>query len=242
MLLFPAIDIYEGKAVRLLKGDYNKMTVYSDEPVKVAESFLEKGAAFLHTVDLMGAKTGENVCAPIIEEIANKTGMFIQMGGGIRTIGTANALIKAGVSRIILGTAAVLDKEFLQLCLKEHKDKVAVGADINNGFVAIKGWTETSKTPLDVFLSEMENIGVRTVICTDISKDGMMSGTNLKLYEELLSKYSLNIIASGGVSSYDDIKKLREIGVYGAILGKALYEKEIDLEKAFSLLENNYEN
>lgn len=242
MILFPAIDIYDGKAVRLIKGDYNKMTVYSDNPVNMAESFAVKGAAFLHTVDLMGAKTGENISAPIIKDIADKTGMFIQIGGGIRTIETANALIKAGASRIILGTAALLDKEFLSSCLKEHKEKVAVGADVKNGFVAIKGWTEISKTPIDTFLSEMENMGVKTVICTDISKDGMMSGTNLSLYEELLKKYSLNIIASGGVSSYEDIKSLSQIGVYGAILGKAIYEKKIDIKKALSLVGEIYEN
>ena len=241
MILFPAIDIYDGKAVRLIKGDYNKMTVYSDNPVNTAESFAAKGAAFLHTVDLMGAKTGENRCVPIIKNIAEKTGMFIQIGGGIRTKETANALIKAGASRIILGTAALLDKEFLSSCLKEHKEKVVVGADINNGFVAIKGWTETSKTPIDTFLGEAENMGVKTVICTDISKDGMMSGTNISLYEELVKKYSLNIIASGGVSSYEDIKKLSEIGVFGAILGKAIYEKKIELEKALSLVGEIYE-
>lgn len=236
MFLFPAIDIYDGKAVRLIKGDYKRKTVYSDNPVNTAEGFAEKGAAFLHIVDLMGAKTGENVCAPLLKDIFDKTGMFIQIGGGIRTEETANSLIKAGASRIILGTAAILDKKFLSSCLKEHKDKVAVGADIKDGFVAIKGWTETSKTPIDDFLSEMESIGVKTVICTDISKDGMMSGTNLSLYEELSKKYVLNIIASGGVSSYEDIKRLSEIGVYGAILGKAIYEKKIDIKKALSLV------
>ncbi len=235
MLIFPAVDLYEGKAVRLVKGDFNKMTVYSGSPADVARSFKCDGAEYLHTVDLNGAKTGINSCVDIIKRIVLETGMFVQSGGGIRNLETVDALMSAGVSRVILGTAAVLDRDFLCACIKRYSGKIAVGADIKNGFIAVKGWAVTSDITADAFFEDMEKTGVKTIVCTDISKDGMMSGTNIELYREILNKYGFNIIASGGVSSYEDIEKLSETGVYGAILGKALYEGKIELKRALTV-------
>lgn len=232
MLLFPAIDLYDGNAVRLIKGDFNKMTVYSDDPLEIAKNFRDSGAQYLHTVDLRGAKEGVLSCCDIIRSIVAETNLFVQTGGGIRSMDSVEALIDAGVSRIILGTAAVLDRNFLCECLKRYGNRTAVGADIKNGYIAVKGWSQLSDISAESFFENMENLGVETIICTDISKDGMMAGTNLELYEKLAGKYSLNIIASGGVTSYEDISKLNDIGVYGAILGKALYERSINLKDA----------
>ena len=225
MHIFPAIDLYDGKAVRLLKGDYRKMTVYSDHPLEIAKDFEKAGAAFLHVVDLEGAKTGETPNIGTIENIVQNTALFTEVGGGIRTLETVETYIKAGVGRVILGTAAV----------RIYGDKIAVGIDIKDGFVAIKGWTALSTfTPFE-FCEKMQNIGIKTVICTDVSKDGAMQGTNVGLYKELSEKFDINIIASGGVSSLDDIKKLKALGIYGAIVGKAYYTKAISLEKALEV-------
>lgn len=235
MHIFPAIDLYDGKAVRLLKGDYRKMTVYSDHPLEIAKDFEKAGAAFLHVVDLEGAKTGETPNIGTIENIVQNTALFTEVGGGIRTLETVETYIKAGVGRVILGTAAVKDEEFLQSAVRIYGDKIAVGIDIKDGFVAIKGWTALSTfTPFE-FCEKMQNIGVKTVICTDVSKDGAMQGTNVGLYKELSEKFDINIIASGGVSSLDDIKKLKALGIYGAIVGKAYYTKAISLEKAIEV-------
>ena len=232
MHIFPAIDLYDGKAVRLLKGDYRKMTVYSDHPLEIAKDFEKAGAAFLHIVDLEGAKTGETPNIGTIENIVKNTALFTEVGGGIRTLETVETYIKAGVGRVILGTAAVKDEEFLQSAVWIYGDKIAVGIDIKDGFVAIKGWTALS--PFE-FCEKMQNIGIKTVICTDVSKDGAMQGTNVGLYKELSEKFDINIIASGGVSSLDDIKKLKALGIYGAIVGKAYYTKAISLEKAIEV-------
>ena len=235
MHIFPAIDLYDGKAVRLLKGDYRKMTVYSDNPLEIAKDFEKAGAAFLHVVDLEGAKTGETPNIGTIERIVQSTSLFTEVGGGIRTLETVETYIKAGVGRVILGTAAVKDEEFLRSAVRIYGDKIAVGIDIKDGFVAIKGWTDLSAfTPFE-FCEKMQNIGVKTVICTDVSKDGAMQGTNVGLYKELSEKFDTNIIASGGVSSLDDIKKLKALGIYGAIVGKAYYTKAISLEKAIEV-------
>ncbi len=235
MLIFPAIDIYDGKAVRLFKGDYEKMTVYSDDPPAFAADFKAKGATHLHLVDLEGARDGTTPNLEIIKKIAATSSLFIEVGGGIRNMETAEKYLAAGVSRVILGTAAVKDPTFLSEAMKKYGEKIAVGIDIKDGMVAIRGWTEKTGIGAEDFCAQMEELGVSTVICTDISKDGAMQGTNHKLYKELSEKFSLNIIASGGVSSLEDVKMLAEQKIYGAIIGKAYYTGAIDLEKAIKI-------
>ena len=235
MHIFPAIDLYDGKAVRLLKGDYQKMTVYSETPLEIAKDFENSGAEFLHIVDLEGAKTGETPNINTIEKIVKNTSLFTEVGGGIRTLETVRKYSDIGVKRVILGTAAVNDEEFLLSAVKKYGEKIAVGIDIKDGFVAIKGWTDLSKyTPFE-FCEKMQNIGVKNVICTDVSKDGAMQGTNLDLYKEMSERFDLNITASGGVSGIDDIKRLKGLGIYGAIIGKAYYTKAISLARAIEV-------
>ena len=232
MEIFPAIDLYDGKAVRLFKGDYEKMTVYSENPIEIAWDFENKGAKFIHIVDLEGAKDGTTPNLNIVRQIANETSLFVEIGGGIRSMDTVVAYLENGVDRVILGTAAVNDEEFLKSAVEKYGDKIAVGVDIKDGFVAIKGWTEKSEYSCDDFCEKMQDIGVKYIICTDISKDGAMQGTNRQLYKELSEKFSVNITASGGVSSIDDIKALRKLDLYGAIIGKAYYIGAIDLNEA----------
>ena len=235
MILFPAIDLYEKKAVRLLKGDYQNMTIYSENPIEVARDFEAAGATHIHMVDLEGAKDGTTPNLSIVEQVARETSLFVEIGGGIRTMDTVTRYLDAGVSRIILGTAAVNDEEFLKAAVAAYPGKIAVGADVKDGYIAIKGWLETSAVTLDAFLQKMEAIGVRNVICTDISKDGAMKGTNLELYQALSEKYTLDITASGGVSSMEDIRRLRAMNLYGAIIGKAYYTGAIDLKTALEV-------
>ena len=235
MHIFPAIDLYDGKAVRLLKGDYQKMTVYSENPLEISKDFENSGAEFLHIVDLEGAKTGETPNINTIERIVKNTSLFTEVGGGIRRLETVKKYADIGVKRVILGTAAVNDEEFLLSAVKKYGEKIAVGIDIKDGFVAIKGWTDLSKyTPFE-FCEKMQNIGVKNVICTDVSKDGAMQGTNLDLYKEMSERFDLNITASGGVSGIDDIKRLKGLGIYGAIIGKAYYTKAISLARAIEV-------
>lgn len=236
MLILPAIDLYEKKAVRLYKGDYEQMTVYSNNPIEIAKKFEQCGAVFIHTVDLEGAKKGcvtENI--EIIKQIVNETSLKVEIGGGIRDEKTVKEYLDAGVSRVILGTAAVTDRAFLLSVVEKYGEKIAVGVDIKDGFVAIKGWTEKSALTVDEFFSFLCSIGVKTIICTDISKDGAMQGTNRELYKELSKKYSVDIVASGGVSTIEDIKALREMNLYGAILGKAYYIGAVDLKEAIEV-------
>ncbi|MBO5945074.1 MAG: 1-(5-phosphoribosyl)-5-[(5-phosphoribosylamino)methylideneamino]imidazole-4-carboxamide isomerase [Clostridia bacterium] len=235
MKIFPAIDLYDKKAVRLLKGDYRQMTVYSLDPVAVASDFKASGAEFIHVVDLEGAKDGTTPNIDVVRNIAQKTGLFVEIGGGIRSLDVLERYFEAGVCRAILGTAAVLDESFLVSAVEKYGEKIAVGADVKDGYIAIKGWLESSKYTLDAFVLKMQNIGVKTIICTDISKDGAMNGTNLEMYRELSQKYSVNIIASGGVSSIDDVKALADIGVYGAIIGRAYYVGAIDIREAIEV-------
>ena len=235
MKIFPAIDLYDKKAVRLYKGDYAQMTVYSENPIEVARDFEKKGAEFIHMVDLEGAKNGTTPNLEIVRDIAKNTGLFVEIGGGIRSMETVKKYLDNGVGRVILGTAAVTDEEFLLTAVKEYGEKIAVGADVKDGYVAIKGWVEKSQFSLEEFLSKMEKIGVKTVICTDISKDGAMKGTNLELYKALNEKYSLDVIASGGVSTIEDVRALRKMDMYGAIIGKAYYTGAIDLEEAIEV-------
>ena len=232
MILFPAIDLYEKKAVRLCKGDYANMTVYSENPIEIAKDFEAKGCTHIHMVDLEGAKDGTTPNIAIVEQVAKKTSLFVEIGGGIRSMETVDRYLRAGVSRVILGTAAVNDEAFLHDAVAKYGDKIAVGADVKDGFIAIKGWLETSAVTLEAFLQKMEAIGVKNIICTDISKDGAMKGTNLALYRQLSAKFRLDITASGGVSTMDDIRQLRQMDLYGAIIGKAYYTGAIDLAEA----------
>ena len=232
MILLPAIDLFEKKAVRLYKGDYANMTVYSENPIEIARDFESKGCAYIHMVDLEGAKDGTTPNLSVVEQVARETSLFVEIGGGIRTMETVERYLDAGVSRVILGTAAVNDEAFLLAAVAKHGEKIAVGADVKDGYIAIKGWLETSQVTLEEFLQKMENIGVRNVICTDISKDGAMKGTNLALYRQLSEKYGLDITASGGVSTLEDIRQLRQLDIYGAIIGKAYYTGAIDLKDA----------
>ncbi len=235
MNIFPAIDLFGGKAVRLFKGDYEQMTVYSNEPLEVAKKFTLAGATHLHLVDLEGAKNGTPGNLETIRKIVENTDLFTEVGGGIRSIETAKAYIDSGVDRIILGTAAVENEEFLKEALSLFGEKVAVGVDLKDGYVAIKGWTEKSAITADDFMSKMESLGVTTVICTDISRDGAMQGSNNELYKSLSEKYNIDLIASGGVSTIDDIKTLNKMNLYGAIIGKAYYIGAIDLKEAIEV-------
>ena len=235
MNIFPAIDLFQGKAVRLYKGDYAQMTVYSDNPPEIARDFLNKGAKFIHLVDLEGAKSGKPENLETIKRIIETGDLFVEVGGGIRSVDTIEAYLSIGVNRVILGTAAVTDPDFLKEALERYGEKIAVGVDIKEGFVAIKGWTEKSQLTAEDFFVQMEKLGVSTVICTDISKDGAMQGTNRELYRLLSSKYSIRIIASGGVSSMEDIRQLRQMDLYGTIIGKAYYVGAIDLKEAIEV-------
>lgn len=239
MKLFPAIDLYEKKAVRLYKGDYNAMTVYSDDPVSVAKDFRAAGAECIHVVDLEGAKTGETPNIDVVAAIARESGLFVEIGGGIRSMSVLKAYFDAGVSRCILGTAAVTDEAFLREAIAEYGEGIAVGADVKDGYIAIKGWIEKSEYTLDAFFAKMQSLGVRTVICTDISKDGAMRGTNLEMYRALSEKYSVDIVASGGVSSISDIEALKNMNIYGAIIGKAYYTGAIDLARAVRICKDD---
>lgn len=235
MILFPAIDLFDKKAVRLYKGDYQNMTVYSEKPIEVARDFETCGATHIHMVDLEGAKDGTTPNLSVVAQVALETSLFVEIGGGIRNMETVERYLEAGVSRIILGTAAVIDEAFLRTAVTAYPGKIAVGADVKDGCIAIKGWLETSSLTLDAFLQKMEAIGVKNVICTDISRDGAMRGTNLALYKELSEKYALDITASGGVSTMEDIRKLRDMNLYGAIIGKAYYTGAIDLKEALEV-------
>ncbi len=235
MKIFPAIDLYEGKAVRLYKGEYSEMTVYSDDPPMFAREFAIKGAECLHLVDLEGARDGTTPNLEVVKRIVRESGLFTEVGGGIRSMETVDRYLEAGVNRVILGTAAVKDRDFLLAALKKHGEKIAVGIDLKDGMVAIKGWTEKTDITAEQFFGDMEGIGVKTVICTDISKDGAMQGTNRELYRSLSEKFSLNIIASGGVSSIEDVKALCEMNMHGAIIGKAYYVGAVDLGEAIEV-------
>lgn len=232
MNIFPAIDLYGGKAVRLFKGDYAQMTVYSDDPVAVARSFKEAGAEYIHLVDLEGAKTGETPHLALIERIVTECGLKAEIGGGVRSEEVIKKYLDAGAMRVILGTAAVTQPDFTREMAQKYGAGVAVGVDIKDGFVATHGWTELSGSDCFGFCRELADAGVQTVICTDVSRDGAMRGANLELYRELNARFKLDIVASGGVSSLEDVRELRDMGLYGAILGKALYTGAVKLADA----------
>ena len=235
MKLYPAIDLYEGKAVRLFKGEYQQMTVYNENPLAVARDFQNAGATCIHLVDLEGAKFGTTSNLPVIERIVKATDLFVEVGGGIRNMETIDAYLTIGVNRVILGTAAVTDRPFLEAALAKYGEKIAVGVDLKDGFVAIKGWTEKSQWTAEAFFSDLEKLGVSTVICTDISRDGAMQGANRQLYKDLSAKYNIQLIASGGVSSLEDVQALNAMDLHGAIIGKAYYTGAIDLRKALEV-------
>lgn len=235
MIIYPAIDLYEGKAVRLFKGDYAQMTVYNENPVAVALDFKAKGATHIHLVDLEGAKSGTTPNLQTVCAIKEASGLFCEIGGGIRSMDVVKQYLDAGVDRVILGTAAVTDTSFLRSAVQAYGDKIAVGIDIRDGFVAIKGWTEKSQEKAMDFAEKMQKLGVRTLICTDISKDGAMEGANHGLYQELSERFDMHMIASGGVSSMADVERLRAMNIHGAIIGKAYYTGAIDLAKAIEV-------
>ena len=232
MYIYPAIDLYEGKAVRLFKGDYARMEVFSDDPAAVAADFKACGAERVHLVDLEGAKSGTTPNLETVLKIRESSGLFCEIGGGIRSMEVAARYLESGIDRVILGTAAVTDRAFLTAAVERYGERIAVGVDIRDGYVAIKGWTEKSSLEAFAFCKDMQELGVRTLICTDISKDGAMKGTNHELYRKLSSELDLDIVASGGVSAIEDVKKLAALGIHGAIIGKAYYTGAIDLKEA----------
>ena len=239
MHIFPAIDLIDGSAVRLVKGDYNQKTVYSNSPTDVAKSFEAAGARYLHAVDLQGALVGENGGKTknfdTIADICSAVELKVEVGGGIRNEQVIENFLNVGVWRVILGTAAVENPQFLRDSVKRFGNRIAVGVDIKDGYVATHGWTKASALTCDDFVRQLCEIGVDTIICTDISKDGMLSGTNLELYRSLNDRFDINITASGGVSTLDDVAALKNMNMYGAILGKALYTGGIDLKSAVEL-------
>lgn len=235
MILFPAIDLYEGKAVRLYKGDYARMTVYSEHPEEIARDFAACGATHVHLVDLEGARSGETPNLDTVLRIRESSGLFCEIGGGIRSMETVRRYLEAGLDRVILGTAAVEDEAFLNEAVRQYGGRIAVGADVRDGMIAVRGWTEKSAAGLMDFCRKMEGIGVETLICTDISRDGAMRGTNREMYRELSEKLGIRITASGGVSSLEDVESLRRMNLYGAIIGKAYYTGDIDLKKAIEV-------
>ena len=235
MILFPAIDLYEGKAVRLYKGDYAQMTVYSEHPEEIALDFAAKGATHAHLVDLEGAKSGTTPNLETVLKLKEAAGLFCEIGGGIRSMETVKTYLSAGLDRVILGTAAVEDPAFLRAAVDAYGEKIAVGVDVRDGFVAVRGWTEKSTLHFMDFCKEMESIGAKTLICTDISRDGAMRGTNREMYRKLSETLGLQITASGGVSTMEDIESLRQMNLYGAIIGKAYYTGDIDLKKAIEV-------
>lgn len=235
MNIFPAIDLYDGKAVRLYKGDYAQMTVYSDDPVKVAREFEKMGAKYLHAVDLEGAEKGVPCHADVVSRIVSETGLLVEIGGGIRSMDTVDEYFNKGADRVILGTSAVTDEAFLKHALEKYGEKIVVGADVVDGKIAIRGWKEKSAYGVDEFFEKMQTLGVKRVICTDVSKDGAMRGTNLELYKSLKEKYGLEIVASGGVSTLADVQALKDMDVFGAIIGKAYYIGAIDLVRVIEV-------
>lgn len=235
MYLFPAIDLFEGKAVRLYKGRYDDMTVYSDDPASIGEDFAKAGARHIHIVDLEGAKSGETPNFETVKAIKERSGLFCEIGGGIRSMEVIDRYMQAGIDRVILGTAAVTDPGFAEAAVTGYGERIAIGVDIKDGYVAIKGWTEKSGLEAMEFCQKMQDMGVKTLIVTDISKDGAMQGTNMPLYEQLQSSFDLQIVASGGVSDLSDVRRLSQMGLYGAIIGKAYYIGAIDLKEAIEV-------
>ena len=235
MRLFPAIDLYEGQAVRLYKGDYLQKTVYSSDPVGISRSFRDQGARFIHLVDLEGARSGTTPNFKTVAAIIRESGLKAEIGGGIRSPEVVRKYLEAGAMRVILGTAAIENPAFLKDMVRTYSGQIAVGVDVKDGFVATHGWTECSEKSCLDFCQELSDLGVQSVICTDISNDGVLKGPNLELYKTIHQQFpDLELVASGGVSGIGDVTALRDLGIPSAILGKALYEKRLDLRKALA--------
>ncbi len=237
MQIFPATDILGGKVVRLTKGDYNQVKIYADSPAEMALEFMKDGATNLHMVDLDGAKDGAPVNFEAIREAAKIKDLFIEVGGGIRDMKRVEDYLSLGVKRVILGTAAIRNYPFVEEAVKEFGNAIAVGVDAKEGFVAVSGWQETTSVKSVEFCKKLRDTGVATVIYTDISKDGMLSGTNLEVYGELSEIKGLDIVASGGITFVNEIEKLRDMNIYGAIVGKAVYEGKLSLKDALKAAE-----
>ena len=236
MKIFPAIDLRDGKVVRLTQGDYDRMTVYADDPVAVAEGFRTAGATCLHMVDLDGAASGKPENGAAIEALAKIEGLFTQVGGGIRSEEQIKRYLSLGINRVILGTIATQDLAFTEAMAARYGAHIAVGVDAKDGFVAINGWKEATTIPSIDFCYRLRDAGVQTVIYTDIAKDGGLTGTNLEVYRQLRAVTGLQIIASGGISYEEELVALAENGTYGAILGKALYAGRLDLGKVIAMV------
>ncbi len=235
MIIYPAVDVRDGKCVRLTQGEFNKETIYADNPVEMALRWGKMGAQYLHVVDLDGARSGKAQNIAVISEMAAKMGVPVQLGGGIRTIEMIENVLSKGIERVILGTSAVKDPQLVKRAVKTFENKVVIGIDAKDGMVAIEGWEKTSEFKAVDFAKKMEDLGVKTIIYTDISRDGMLNGPNLKAMEEMVKAVNIEIIASGGVGKIEDIKNLKEVGVSGAIVGRALYTGDVDLKDAIEI-------
>ncbi|MCG9971719.1 1-(5-phosphoribosyl)-5-[(5-phosphoribosylamino)methylideneamino]imidazole-4-carboxamide isomerase [Christiangramia crocea] len=241
MRIIPAIDIIEGKCVRLSKGDYNTKKIYNENPLEVAKSFQDHGIEYLHLVDLDGAKSSHIVNYRILEQIASKTSLKVDFGGGLKSDKDLKVAFESGANQITGGSIAVKDPELFQSWLQKYgNDKIILGADAKDRKIAVSGWLENSEEQIIPFIQEFEKSGVRYVICTDISKDGMLEGPSFALYEEILSETdNISLIASGGISKFDELPSLEEIGCEGVIIGKAIYENRISLKQLENYILNN---
>jgi phosphoribosylformimino-5-aminoimidazole carboxamide ribotide isomerase len=237
MIIYPAIDIKDGRCVRLVQGKFDNVTVYSDNPVEMAKRFEQMGAKYLHVVDLDGARLGKPQNTAVVSEMAVKIGIPLQLGGGIRTIEMIEIILCKGIQRVILGTSAVKDPNLVKSAVATFGNNLAVAIDAKDGMVAVEGWAKTSEFTSMGFAKKMEDLGAKTIIYTDISRDGMLTGPNLKAMEEMVKSVGIEVIASGGVRNIEDVKNLKDIGVAGAIIGKALYTGDIDLVKAIEIAE-----
>ena len=231
MILFPAIDIRDGKCVRLIQGDYDQEVIYHDSPSEMAKEWEKQGATYIHVVDLDGARSGNALNRTAIREIVRSVSIPVQVGGGVRDMGSVEAHINSGVSRVIIGTAAIEKPQFVEKAVASYGEKIAVSIDARNGLVATNGWTETSDVKAVDLLNRLAKVGIETVVYTDILKDGMMQGPNFDELRLMNDASKIDIIASGGVSTENDVKRLEQMGLYGAIIGKALYEGSISLEQ-----------
>lgn len=237
MIIFPAIDILDGQCVRLIQGDYNQEKVYSDAPAEMAKEWEEKGASYIHIVDLNGAKTGDSINKDVINHIAQSTTIPVQVGGGIRSLETIQGYLENGVSRVIIGTAAITDREFLKEAIQQYGERIVVSLDARDGFIATDGWTDTSDTKALDLVQELESLGLQTIVYTDIAKDGMLEGPNIIEQREIHQATTMQVIASGGITTTADIQALAEEKLYGAIIGKALYDGKLSLESVLEASE-----
>ena len=232
MKIFPAIDLKNGKCVRLYQGEFNSSKIVAEDPLKAALNFAKQGAEYLHMVDLDGALSGTMENINSVNKIIKDLNIHIQLGGGVRSLDTIEMLLKKGLSRVILGTAALNNPSLVKEAVKKYGDKIAIGIDARNGYVAVEGWQTNSKIEYIDFAKQMESIGVKTIIYTDISRDGTLSGPNFEATGKINDMVTCNIIASGGMKCIEDIKKLKKMNIYGAIIGKALYSGDISLKEA----------